>query len=140
MQSEGCFECGSSDSLHAHHVVPRSKGGTRTVMLCERCHGLVHSRDLTTSALVRFVLAKKRAEGRRTSKDAPFGWSIGDDGDTLEKNAAEQRAIELIRELRAGGMSIRGIAARLGDLGHSPRGARWHKTTLERIIAAADNG
>ncbi len=89
-------------------------------------------RERTTSAL-----AHKRSEGRRTSKDAPFGWRIGDDGDTLEHDAAEQRAIELIRELRAGGMSIRGIVQHLEDRGIAARGSRWHKTTLERVLARA---
>ena len=89
-------------------------------------------RERTTAAL-----AHKRSEGRRTSKDAPFGWSVGDDGDTLERNAAEQRAIELIRDLRAGGMSIRGIVQHLEEQGIAARGARWHKTTLERVLARA---
>lgn len=89
-------------------------------------------RERTTSAL-----AHKRAEGRRTSKDAPFGWRVGVDGDTLEQDAAEQRAIELIRDLRAGGMSIRAIVQHLDDNGVAARGTRWHKTTLERVLARA---
>ena len=89
-------------------------------------------RDRTTAAL-----AHKRATGRRTSKDAPFGWSIGADGDTLETHPAEQTAIALIVELRAGGMSTRAIAAHLDGAGVQPRGTRWHKTTVERVLALA---
>jgi DNA invertase Pin-like site-specific DNA recombinase len=42
-----CFECGSSDHIHQHHVVPRVLGGQNTIPLCARCHGMVHDRDLT---------------------------------------------------------------------------------------------
>jgi hypothetical protein len=36
-----CFECGHP-AAQAHHVVPQSLGGTKTVPLCEKCHNLVH--------------------------------------------------------------------------------------------------
>lgn len=89
-------------------------------------------RERTTTAL-----AHKRAEGRRTSKDAPYGWRIATDGDTLEADEAEQRALELIRALRAGGMSVRAIVAHLEATGIPARGTRWHKTTVERALARA---
>lgn len=37
-----CYECGSAATVQ-HHVVPVSLGGTRTLPLCRKCHGLVHS-------------------------------------------------------------------------------------------------
>jgi hypothetical protein len=37
-----CFECGSDENIHYHHVVPKSKGGTRTLPLCSNCHSIVH--------------------------------------------------------------------------------------------------
>jgi hypothetical protein len=39
-----CFECGRP-ARHNHHVVPQALGGTKTVPLCHRCHGLVHDVD-----------------------------------------------------------------------------------------------
>lgn len=89
-------------------------------------------RDRTTAAL-----AHKRSLGLRTSKDAPVGWRVGADGDTLERDAAEGRAVALIHELRAGGMSVRAIVAHLEAHGIQARGARWHKTTVERVLARA---
>jgi DNA invertase Pin-like site-specific DNA recombinase len=89
-------------------------------------------RDRTTSAL-----AHKRAQGLRTSKDAPYGWRIGTDGDTLERNDDEQRALELVGQLRRDGMSVRAIVAHLEAHGVQARGARWHKTTVERVLARA---
>ena len=40
-----CFECGTIDDLQEHHVVPRSRGGTKTVTLCYSCHMKAHGRD-----------------------------------------------------------------------------------------------
>ena len=57
-----CFECGSA-AAHEHHVIPRAKGGQRTVPLCERCHGLVHFRTDDTGSLLRhaYLTAQQRA-------------------------------------------------------------------------------
>lgn len=40
-----CFECGSTNNLHDHHVVPRCRGGTKTILVCEKCHSLCHHED-----------------------------------------------------------------------------------------------
>lgn len=54
-----CFECGEP-SAHAHHVIPRVKGGTKTIDLCERCHGMVHGLDFTDhSVLVKEGIRKR---------------------------------------------------------------------------------
>ena len=37
-----CFECGSTEHIHQHHVVPNVVGGTKTIPLCEQCHAKVH--------------------------------------------------------------------------------------------------
>ena len=39
-----CYECGTSRDIVYHHVVPKSKGGTKTVPLCEFHHELVHNK------------------------------------------------------------------------------------------------
>lgn len=132
-----CFECDQPGDIHWHHAVPRSAGGTKTVPLCVRCHGLVHSLSMATSALTKGALDRKRAAGRRTSRHPPFGWVFGADGDTLEEHAAEQETLQSIVQLRAGGMSTRKIADHLDAAGAKPRGTRWHKTTIERSLALA---
>ena len=40
-----CFECGSIEDIHYHHIVPSTMGGTKTIPLCIICHGKVHDRD-----------------------------------------------------------------------------------------------
>lgn len=60
-----CFEC-EGEATERHHVVPKSKGGTKTVNLCHKCHGLVHGlRRLNISELTKLGMAKARALGRR---------------------------------------------------------------------------
>ena len=42
-----CILCGSSNSLHIHHILYRSEGGLTSydnlIRLCENCHIMVHS-------------------------------------------------------------------------------------------------
>ncbi len=58
-----CFEC-DQPAAHQHHVVPRLRGGTRTVHLCEQCHGLVHDLNYVGHrALV--IEGQKKAQGHK---------------------------------------------------------------------------
>lgn len=36
-----CFECGNPKE-EMHHIIPKSKGGTKTIPLCVECHGKAH--------------------------------------------------------------------------------------------------
>lgn len=63
----------------------------------------------------------------------PFGW-VRTSGE-IKRDEAEQRVLTLIHELRAGGMSVRAIVAHLEAHGVQARGARWHKTTVQRILS-----
>lgn len=132
-----CWECDADGPLHQHHVVPRSRGGTRTVPLCERCHGLAHDRDLQITALTRKALQAKRRKGERVGQ-VPYGYQLGADGRTLVEHAGEQRAIGLVRELRASGLSQRAIVAHLNA--HqldAARGRAWHLPMVQRLLKAA---
>jgi DNA-binding NarL/FixJ family response regulator len=40
-----CFECGSTENIQKHHVVPKIKGGTKKIPLCVKCHSKVHNKD-----------------------------------------------------------------------------------------------
>lgn len=67
-QVDICIECKVVGVVHYHHIVPRSRGGTATVPLCEKCHGLVHSehnpeRFVNSSFLVREALKEARRNG-----------------------------------------------------------------------------
>jgi hypothetical protein len=38
-----CALCEVSEGTSKHHVLPKSQGGTETVLLCEDCHKQIHT-------------------------------------------------------------------------------------------------
>ena len=86
-----------------------------------------------TSTAMKF----KAAKGERVGK-VPFGFDLSDDGVTLVPNAMEQEAVAVIRELRAGGFSLRDIAE---DMNRrqvpTKEGRPWTHSTIQRIVNRA---
>ena len=81
----------------------------------------------------RAALAVKRARGERVGS-VPLGSTVAADGVHLAPDLAEARALDLIAELRADGLSLRAIAAELNARGVPARGERWHPTTVARVL------
>ena len=44
IDSKECFECGGTEHIHQHHIIPKSLGGTKTIPLCNYCHGKAHNK------------------------------------------------------------------------------------------------
>lgn len=98
---------------------------------------------LVIKARTRAALAAKRRRGQRTGA-VPLGFDLVDDGARSKKdlpialvaNADELATVALIRELKAGGLSLRGIAAELDRRGIVPKqgGPRWAHTAIVRIL------
>src|SRR4030095_11772575 len=65
---------------------------------------------LIISARTRAALAAKRSRRERVSGIVPFGYSLAADGRTLEVNTQEAATVEVIRQLRAEGRSLRAVA------------------------------
>ncbi len=84
-------------------------------------------------ARTRAALAVKHGRGERTG-EVPFGYGLAEDGVHLEQLPAEQNIIGVVRQLRSEGLSIRAIAARLNADGIVARGARWHPTSIARLL------
>ena len=125
MSTPTCFECDLPGDIHMHHVVPRSAGGTKTVPLCERCHGLAHSVRMSTSALTKAAMKRKAAKGEFLGGPrAPYGFNIADDGVALVEVEAEQVVIADARALRAAGLSLRAVAGKLARRGSVSRAGR----------------
>lgn len=81
----------------------------------------------------RVALSAKRSRGEKTGGDPPFGYTVSDG--LLVPDASEQSAIAAARAMRADGLSLRKIGARLFASGHRPRsGLAWHPQTVKRIL------
>ena len=86
-------------------------------------------------ARTKAALAAKRARGEKTGGAVPLGLSLADDGKTLVRDDRELEALDRVRALRHDGASMREIAARLNAEGVPCRGARWHLTTVARLLS-----
>lgn len=60
------------------------------------------------------------SRGEYTGGKSPFGFDVTPEG-TLTRNDAEQAVLEVARELRAAGMSLRAVAKELAKRGHMSR-------------------
>ena len=131
---KGCFECGEVRGLHNHHVVPRSLGGTKTIPLCERCHGLVHSLDYSASGLTIKAQREKMARGEYIGGRPPYGFQ--NVNGVLVEVPHELDAIRQARELRARPMTLQAIADELAARGIMSRSGRpFAPSTINTMVA-----
>lgn len=97
IQKDVCFECGATESITYHHIVPYSKGGRKTIPICERCHGLIHGENyLKLEKLRKDAYFKRRKENP---------WKSGrKEGvrESVEKFMAKERSQKIAYYLGAG--------------------------------------
>jgi hypothetical protein len=105
-----CFECNNTHSLHKHHVVPRSLGGTKVVYLCEKCHGIVHNRRFNTTHLTTLAMSKRRKDNYIISSKLPFGYKASICGKKLVPLKKQQFIIKRIVKYKNVGKTLTYIA------------------------------
>ena len=89
-------------------------------------------------ARTRVAMQVKKAKGELVGA-VPYGFHLASDGVSLVPDEAEGAVVALVRELRAEGLSLRKIAARLTEKGLIPRaGGSWHHQTVANIAGAAN--
>jgi site-specific DNA recombinase len=88
-------------------------------------------RDLVSERTVG-AMAHLRRAGRRISGRVPFGYDLA--GDELVPNVREQEGLELIRSMRAEGLSLRAIARELAARGIRTKDGA--ETWAPNVIAA----
>jgi site-specific DNA recombinase len=82
------------------------------------------------------ALQHKRSRGELVG-GVPYGFRVAADGVMLEADAGEQEVITVARELVAGGLSLRKVAAGLAARGYAPRsGGEFHAQQIKRMVAA----
>jgi DNA invertase Pin-like site-specific DNA recombinase len=98
---------------------------------------------LIIKARTKAALAVKRSRGEKTGGAVEFGFERGPDrignGGRIIKTVvdcpAEQAIIELMRSLRAGGMSLQAIAGELTSRGIERReGGKWEHSYISRLL------
>lgn len=89
------------------------------------------------SERTRMGLQQNKAQGKRVGQ-IPFGFRLAADGEALEQDPDEQFMLQRILRLRAEGVSVPRIVALLNaDESASPRGEKWHNTTVYRLLERA---
>ena len=148
MICQGCKQ--EVEYFHRHHIVPKSLGGVdencNIAILCEPCHGKVHSRRfLNHSHLTKVGLEKAKARGVK------LGGYRGYDGNisNLEKatgrikELADENALrvsKIIKDYHSAGKSYRYIAEQLNELGvATARSGKWYASTVSNYQKRLEN-
>lgn len=88
-----------------------------------------------TGERTRDAMAHKKAKGEFTGGQAPYGFS--NENGVLVRNEAEQGVLAVVAELKAAGLSLRGIAAELNRAGIVSRsGKAFGVTQIARMVTA----
>lgn len=86
---------------------------------------------------IKTALAHKASKGERVG-GIPYGYALAGDGVTLAPDAAEQATMSAARDLRAAGLSLRGVGSALAARGMLPRcGGAWNPKTVRTVCEAA---
>lgn len=85
----------------------------------------------------RDAMRHMRASNERVGT-VPYGYNLAEDGVSLVAHAGEQKVMACIRELRAGGLSIRQIANKLNQQGFTTRrGTAWRFQYVAQVLKKA---
>ena len=141
-KGDSCWECGVRDvPLHQHHPVPRSRGGKRTITLCEPCHSKAHHRkkNMNTSRLVREGMARiKKADPNKKFGNPDIEKAIMIGRKVRQENARQfnEKIGSLVAELTKNQkLSYKALAETLNSLGvKTRRGCLWNSHNLRRAI------
>ena len=81
----------------------------------------------------REVLRYKALQGKRVGQ-IPYGWCLGEDGDSLQAIEHEQAAISMMKHLRGRGLSYRAICQELTRRDYTPVGRKWYPMSVSNIL------
>jgi hypothetical protein len=141
METKTCFECGRP-AIVDHHVVPESKGGTKTVPLCDLCHAKIHGEEMLKLKALRIAaLNQSRISGFRFCTKIPYGFKLDKDGKKLIPDKKEQRGLKEISRMFNEGRSYRYVAAKLFEKGFRSRtkSGKWDIRTIWHIVHRKTN-
>jgi hypothetical protein len=104
-----CFECGTIGPVDFHHVVPKSKGGTKIIPLCLSCHSKVHGEHmLNIRKLAKESRNKKIKESKENGIPHNFGRKEGS-VETVDKLLSKPKNIKIVNLLKESNLTVRSI-------------------------------
>ena len=150
-----CWECGKAEGdmgstaeleIQYHHPVPKTRGGKRTIPLCNECHAKAHHRkgNMSISRLTREALARKKAAGEKLGN--PNWRKYLTQAQKANSNIADEFAKRIkptLDELMADGIvTYEGLANALNARGietRSRKNSLWYATTVKNILKRIEN-
>lgn len=104
-----CANCGETNDLDIHHIVPLAKGGTNRisnlVMLCLECHGKIHGVNrVKHKELQRLGIEKAKERGVYKGKSKKY----------TETNESMKQALELFKDRKNNGYTVKKICNETG--------------------------
>lgn len=139
-----CWECGLKGDLHSHHVVPKSRGGTKTIPLCVACHSLAHhkKKNMASSTLIRESIRRKIANGEPWGGNAQHMRQMAENSVAVRSRNADTFALTILiqcdRLEQSGINTLSGKVKMLNKLNITTRtGKPWNCSGLHRVIKRA---
>lgn len=133
-----CGNCGSTEELDIHHIVPISLGGTNRitnlVRLCTSCHAKAHG-GLPVVEASRKARVNRAKLGKTVAGKAPIGYKYIND--EFKINEEEANVVRFIYRMRFKyGYSTLNIAKILNHMAIPTKGGakKWTHPTIRRII------
>lgn len=129
-----CFECGSTEEIQMHHIVPKSRGGEKMISICYCCHQLAHhkkAKSVNHRELVSEGITKSRAAGTQWRCITPEEAKLGAKATSEKYQNKREELCPMIDAMRKNGMTYEGISGMLNSAGvKTARGKRWSKHTV----------
>ena len=133
-----CFECGATNDIQDHHVVPRSRGGTKTVPLCYTCHMKAHGRDsrgMNHKKLTKAALAQAKLKGVLLGSNIPSVKLAAEEGKSAKGTRTITRLTSVFLRIRKEGFTTgQAMADTLNNRGIlSASGKPWTRSTARSM-------
>lgn len=138
-----CFECSSTEDLQEHHVIPKSRGGTKTITLCSTCHRRAHGSDnkegINFSSLTKTALQVAKKRGVKLGSNNPIIQKKIIEATKQRGNRTKEAILPMIQECFSNGLTRpTDIVEFLNNNEcYSPRSNPWTKGSIHRFIAMA---
>ena len=138
-----CFECGTSECIQHHHIIPESLGGTKTIPLCSMCHARAHgikrNKQIDISRLTKEGLAAAKKRGVKLGTAAkPMTEEGYEKSMKTRVLGADEYALKMkpiILPMLSAGMSYNTIAKKLNENNIStPRKGSWYAASVINLL------